>query len=210
MIFYLLVTIWAYCMKLRNFSQKNFEMKDLRNASFVLDIQMLQDCSQGIFWLSQKSYIKKVLNRFNMKDCSSPVGSLLYAQVCTRPGIAFIVGMLGRYMNNPGVDHWKAAKRFMWYFKRIKDFMLTYRRSDSLEIIGHSDSYFSRCQDSKRSTSGYVFMLAGGVISWRSTKKTLIASSTMAVKFIACYEASNHGIWLRNFVIGLCVVKGIK
>ena len=53
-------------------------------------------------------------------------------------------------------------------------------------------------------------MLAGGVISWRSAKQTLIASSTMAAEFIACYEASNHGIWLRNFVTGLRVVKGIE
>ena len=46
-------------------------MKDLGNATFVLDIQILQDRSQGILRLSQKSYIKKVLNRFDMKDCSS-------------------------------------------------------------------------------------------------------------------------------------------
>ena len=134
----------------------------------------------------------------------------MYAQVCTRPDIAFIVGMLGRYMSNPGVDHWKAAKRVMQYLKRTKDFMLTYRRSDSLEIFGYSDSDFAGCQDSKRSTSGYVFMLVGGAISWRSSKQTLISSSTMATEFIACYEASNHGIWLRNFVIGLRVVKGIE
>ena len=88
--------------------------------------------------------------------------------------------MLGRYMSNPEVDHWKAAKRVMRYLKRTKDFMLTYRRSDNLEIFGYSDSDFSGCQDSKRSTLGYVFMLAGGFISRRSSKQTLIASSTMA------------------------------
>ncbi|GFZ05297.1 hypothetical protein Acr_17g0008690 [Actinidia rufa] len=53
------------------------------------------------------------------------------------------------------------------------------------------------------------FMLAGGAISWKSAEQTLIASSTMAVEFVACYEASNHGIWLRNFVTGLRVVDGI-
>ena len=80
------------------------------------------------------------------------VGSLMYAQVCTRLDITFIVGMLGKYMSNPGVDHWKAAKRIMWYLKRTKDFMLTYERSDSLEIIGYSDSDFTGCQGSKQST----------------------------------------------------------
>ena len=141
---------------------------------------------------------------------ASAVGSLMYAQVCTRPDIAYIVGMLGRYLSNPGMDHWKAAKRVMRYLQRTKDYMLTYRRSDQLEIIGYSDSDFAGCQDSRRSTSGYIYLLAGGAISWKSAKQTLIASSTMAAEFIACYEASNHGIWLRNFVTGLRILEGVE
>ena len=88
--------------------------------------------------------------------------------------------------------------------------MLTYRRSSHLEIVGYSDSDFARCLDSRRSTLGYIFMLAGGVVSWKSVKQTLIASSTMEVEFIACYEASNHGIWLRNFITQLRIVDGIE
>ena len=53
-------------------------------------------------------------------------------------------------------------------------------------------------------------MLAGGVISWKSAKQALIVSSTMAAEYIACYEASNHGNWLKNFVINLKVVQGIE
>ena len=108
------------------------------------------------------------------------------------------------------MDHWKAAKRVMRYLKRIKYHMLTYRRSDHLEIIGYSDSDFAGCQDSRRSTSGYVYLLGGGAIAWKSAKHTLITSSTMAAEFVACYEASNHGIWLRNFVTGLRIVEGIE
>ncbi|RVW95606.1 Retrovirus-related Pol polyprotein from transposon TNT 1-94 [Vitis vinifera] len=103
-------------------------------------------------------------SKFDMKD----LGSLMCAQVCMRPDIAYIVGMLGRYLSNP-------------------------------EIVGYSDSNFAGCLDSRRSTSGYIFMLAGGVVSWKSVKQTLIASSTMETEFIACYKASNHGIWMQNF-----------
>ena len=46
---------------------------------------------------------------------TSAVVSLMYAQVRTRLDIAYIVGMLGRYLSNPGMDHWKAAKRVMRY-----------------------------------------------------------------------------------------------
>ncbi|KAJ9557220.1 hypothetical protein OSB04_011834 [Centaurea solstitialis] len=141
---------------------------------------------------------------------ASTVGSLMYAQVCTRPDIAFIVGVLGRYLSNPGMDHWRAAKRVMRYLKKTRDYMLTYRKSDSLEIIGYSDSDFGGCQDTGRSTLGYVYILAGGAISWKSVKQTLVASSNMAAEFVACYEASNHGIWLRNFVTGLRIVKGVE
>ena len=128
------------------------------------------------------------------------VGSLMCAQVCTHSDIAYIVGILGRYLSNPGMDHWNKAKRVMWYLQITKDYMITYQRSNHLEIVGYSDSNFAGCLDSRRSTSGYIFMLAGGVVSWKSVKQTLIASSTMEAEFIACYEASNHGIWLRNFV----------
>lgn len=141
---------------------------------------------------------------------ASAVGSLMYAQVCTRPDIAYLVGMLGRYLSNPGMDHWRAAKRVMRYLQRTKEYMLTYRRLDQLELIGYSDSDFAGCQDSRRSTSGYIYLLAGGAISWRSAKQTLVTSSTMEAEFVACYEASNQGIWLRNFVTGLRVLDGIE
>ncbi|XP_075499124.1 secreted RxLR effector protein 161-like [Primulina tabacum] len=108
------------------------------------------------------------------------------------------------------MDHWKASKRVMRYLKRTRNYMLTYRRSDHLQIIGYSDSDFAGCQDSIRSTSGYIFMLAGGAISWRSAKQALTASSTMAAKFVACYEASNHAIWLKNFVTRLRILEGIE
>ncbi|XP_060210849.1 secreted RxLR effector protein 161-like [Lycium barbarum] len=127
---------------------------------------------------------------------ASAVGSLMYAQVCTPPDIACIVGMLGRCLNNPRMDHWKVVKRVMRYLQRTKDYMLTYRKSDHLEMVAYSGSDFVGCLDSRRSTSGYVFMLVGGAISWKSVKQALIASSTMEAEFIACYKASNQGIWL--------------
>lgn len=116
---------------------------------------------------------------------SSAVRSLMYAKVCTRSNIAFIVGMLERYSSNPGMDHWKATKKVMRYLKRAKGYMLTYMRSDQLEITGYSDSYFAGCQDSKRSTSGYIYMLASGAVSSRSAKQTLTASSTMVLAGIS-------------------------
>jgi hypothetical protein len=66
--------------------------------------------------------------------------------------------------------------------------MLMYKRTDNLEVIGYTDADFAGCTNSQRSTSGYVFMLASGAISWRSCKQTIATASTMYAEFIACYE----------------------
>ena len=84
----------------------------------------MKDCSPSIapivkgdrFNLDQ--CLKNDLEREQMKNIpyAFAVGSLMmYAQVCTRPDITFVVGMLGRYQNNPGIDHWKVAKKVMRY-----------------------------------------------------------------------------------------------
>ena len=124
--------------KVKQFLSKNFDMKDMGEASYIIGIKIHKERSRGILGLSQDTYINKVLERFNMKNCSlivAPilkgdrfdlnqcpkidfewehmknipyalaVGSLMYAQVYTRPDIAFAVGVLGRYQSNPGLDH---------------------------------------------------------------------------------------------------------
>ncbi|XP_068650737.1 secreted RxLR effector protein 161-like [Aristolochia californica] len=124
-----------------------------------------------------------------MKDIpyASAVGSLIYAQVCTRPDIAFAIGMLGRYQSNPGLDYWRAAKKVMRYLQGAKDYMLMYRWTDNLEVIGYPDSDFAGCIDSRKLTSGYIFLMASGAISWRSVKRTLTTTSTMEAELVSCF-----------------------
>ena len=98
--------------------------------------------------------------------------------------------MLGRYQSNPGLDHWKAAKKVLRYLQGTKDHMLTYKRFDHLEMIGYTDSDFAGCVDTRKSTFGYVYLLAGGAISSKSAKQTVIATSTMEDEFVACFEAT--------------------
>ena len=72
--------------------------------------------------------------------------------------------------------------------------MLKYKIFDSLEIRGYSDADFVGDKDDRKSTSGYVFTLAGGSISWKSSKQSIVASSTMYAEFIACYEATGQAL----------------
>jgi hypothetical protein len=118
--------------------------------------------------------------------------------------------MLARYQKNSGISHWNGIKKDLRYIQGTKGLMLTYERSDSLEIVGYSDSDFTGCLDTDRSTSSYVFKLAGGAISWSSSKQTVMTSSTMYAEFVACYEAVGQAMWLKKFVPGLRVVDSIE
>ena len=146
--------------------------------------------------LSLNQCPKNDLEKESMKNIpyASAVGSLMYAQVCTRPDIAYAVGVLGRYQSNPGMDHWKAAKKVMGYLQGTKDYMLMYRQTDNLDLVSYSDADFVGCVDSRKSISGYIFIMVGGAVSWRSVKQTVIATSTMEAEFVSCFEATSQGV----------------
>ena len=63
-------------------------------------------------------------------------------------------------------------------------------------MVGFSDSDYAGCVDDKKSTSGYIFMMVKGVVSWKSVKQAFTTSSTMEAMYVACYEATCHAIWL--------------
>ena len=101
----------------------------------------------------------------NDRRFGSALGSLMYAQVCTRSDIAFIVGVLGRYWSNPMNDHLIAAKKVKRYLQKTKEYMLVYKRVENLEVVGYTNSNLGGCPDDRRSTSGYIFIMVGGAIS---------------------------------------------
>jgi hypothetical protein len=105
------------------------------------------------------------INEIKSIPYASAVRSIMYAQVCPRPDLAFVTGLLGRFQSNLGIKHWKAAKKTLHYLQGTKQYMLTYKRTDNLKVIGYSDSDFVGCVDSQKSTSGYVFTLTNGAIS---------------------------------------------
>ena len=89
----------------------------------------------------------------------------------------------------------------------MKNLMMTYRRSNSLHIVGYL--YFDYAGDNRKSTSRYVFTLAWRAISWKSSKQTITTSSTMYAEFVACYEATRQVNWLKKFIPSLKVVDDI-
>ena len=80
-----------------------------------------------------------------------------------------------------------------------------------MDLVGYFDTRFAGCVESRKSTSGYIFIMTDGAVSWSSVKQTLIATSTMEAEFVTCFEAtSSQGVWLKSFIYGLRVMDSIS
>jgi len=93
------------------------------------------------------------------------VGALMYLMVASRPDIAYAVGMVSRFMENPGKLHWIAVKRIFKYLKGTTDFGLRYSHGSTLNLEAYCDADWAGDVNDRKSTSGYLFKLAGGPIS---------------------------------------------
>jgi hypothetical protein len=115
------------------------------------------------------------------KPFRSVVGSLMFAMVCTRPDIAQAVGLLCRFMHNPGKRHWQAALRILAYLRGHTDLGITYDGRQGIVPYGYSDASWADDPDQRRSTTGFVLFMAGAAISWKSQlQPTVSLSSTEA------------------------------
>ncbi|KAL5701529.1 gibberellin 2beta-dioxygenase [Ranunculus cassubicifolius] len=142
------------------------------------------------------------INEMKTKPYAQAVGSLMYAMLCTRPDLCYVVGLVSRYQSNPGIAHWLAVKRIMRYVQQTKAYKLTYQ-SKSFVPQGYCDADFAGDLDERKSTSGYVFTLGGGAISWSSKKQGCVARSTMEAEFISCSAAASEAVWVKGFLANL-------
>eukprot|EP00253_Pinus_taeda_P027821 PITA_27821 len=142
---------------------------------------------------------------------ASAVGSLMYAMVCTRPDIAHAVEVLSRFMSKPRKGHWTAVKRVFRYLHGTSDYGLCYQGrlglDEVLDIRGFVDAYWARDLDQRRSTSGYVFNLFGGAVSWMSKKQSVVALSTTEAEYMGTTHASKEAVWLQRLCSSMGLVQ---
>ncbi|KAK4381706.1 Retrovirus-related Pol polyprotein from transposon TNT 1-94 [Sesamum angolense] len=178
--------------------ESKFDMKDLGEADVILGVKIRK--TENGFSLCQSHYIEKILKRFNcheeipvrtpydpsiclkknngdgvsQAEYAKIIGSVMFLMNYTRPDIAYAVSRLSRYTHNPNKD---------------------------IGVLeGFCDANWVTDNDEVSSTSGYVFTLGGGAISWKSAKQTCIARSTMESEFIALELAGQEAEWLRNLI----------
>ena len=102
---------------------------------------------------------------------ASAVSNLMYAMVCTRPDLAYVVSMVSWYIHNPGKDHWSAIKSIFRYLKDTSDieFVLDKSKATTDDVVGFIASDCGGDLDRRRSLSGYIFTLCICAISWKAT-----------------------------------------
>ncbi|GJR44996.1 hypothetical protein Tco_1313099 [Tanacetum coccineum] len=106
---------------------------------------------------------------------------------------------------NPGEIHWTAVKAILKYLRNTKDMVLVYEAKPEaeLKVFCYADANFQTDKDDTKSQTGYVFVLNGGAVDWKSAKKSTTAMSSTKAEYIATVEASMGAVWMRKFIDGL-------
>jgi len=116
------------------------------------------------------------------------------------PDISYAVSRLASYTANPSLQHISVLKRVLRYLKGTKEYGITYQARATLDnnlFYSFADAAYANCNDHK-STSGYIFLVAGGAIMWRSKKQTVITLSSTEAEYVALSESGCKACWLRN------------
>lgn len=127
------------------------------------------------------------------------IGSLLFLSIITRPDIGFAVNLLSRYCENPGKAHWGAVKRIFRYLRGTMKYKLTYGGTEN-ELTGYCDADWASDMDQRKSTTGYVYTMFGGAVSWNSKRQPTIALSSTEAEYMSMVSAIQECKWLKQFL----------
>lgn len=187
-----------------------------------------RDRKNRILRLGQRAYLEKILRDHKMTDCKaapnpmetqhledsppdyqptagfrlqyqSAVGSLMYAMLGTRPDLAYAVSVVSRYASRPNNSHWQAVKRILRYIKGTLALELTFKGS-LRALEGYTDADWAGDRDTRRSTSGFLFNLGSGAISWSSKSQPTVALSSCEAEYMGQTQAIKEAVWLKSLL----------
>jgi hypothetical protein len=137
------------------------------------------------------------------QEYMSLVGSLIYLSVVTRPDIAYAVGRAGQAMANPTQADMVAAKRILRYLQASKEIGIVYQRMGEPQLRGYADSDWAGDRETQKSTTGYIFTIAGAAISWASKRQQTVALSSTEAEYMAACSAAQEVMYLRALLSSL-------
>ena len=204
-----------------------FDIKDLGECAWLLGIAVSQNKDKGTITLNQRSFIEELGTKYGLNNAAlvhtpaavgstttdsnsqelehpvlyqSLVGSLLYLMVATRPDIANAVNKLCRQMAKPTVANLRAAKRVLTYVIHTKHLGITFRRGAELQAVGYSDADWAGDNETRRSTTGYIFMIGDCCISWKSQLQKSVALSTAEAEYMALAATAQEALFIRQLM----------
>ena len=104
------------------------------------------------------------------------------------------------------MEHWTAVKNILKYLNRTKEMFLVYGGDQELVVRSYVDASWDTDPDDSKSQSGYVFILNGGAVSWRSSKQSVVAKSSTEAEYVAASSAASEAVWMKEFLSELSVV----
>ena len=207
-----------------------YKMSDLGEIESYLGVRIVRNRADKCIDIDQSGYITDVLEHFGMADANphntplpsgadvhlvkytgqatqsdikhyqSLIGSLLYIQIGMHLDISFAVSCLAQYAANPSPQHLRLAQYVLGYLAGTKDMCIHYDGAAGDGLYGYSDSSLGDQTDDRHSTSGYVFLLAEGAISWSSRKQKTVAQNTTEAEYMAMADAANQAAWYHSFL----------
>ncbi|GAQ92153.1 hypothetical protein KFL_009340020 [Klebsormidium nitens] len=211
-----------------------FTVRDLGPVRYFLGMEVTRDREARTIKLTQKRAALDLLEQFGMDATrarrvplnpgekvqkrgepldverypyASLVGSLLYLANCTRPDLAQATASLARFMSSPTEDHWRLAKSVLSYLAGTVEAGLTYG-AEKPEFEGFCDANHGGDPDTRRSTTGYVFLLGGAAVSWASKLQQTVAYSTVEAEYMAAAHAAKEALWIRKLAADLGLESG--
>lgn len=203
---------------------KEFALTNLGIAHKYLGVEFLH-LPEGKF-LHQTAYALQLLADYGMTDCrpnnvplpagihllsnmdSPPVDSTNYCQIVgkliflttTRPDLAYSVGLVSRFMSKPQAAHLDAVHHILRYIKKTPKYGLFYASNDTKPVQGFTDADWAACHETRRSTGGYCFKLAGAAITWQSKRQPTVAKSSTESEYVSLSVGASEAAWLRRLL----------
>ncbi|GJR40081.1 retrotransposon protein, putative, ty1-copia subclass [Tanacetum coccineum] len=209
----------------KSYLGKCFTMKDLGKAAYILGIKIYRDRSKRLIGLCQSAYIEKILKRYYMENSkrgtipmqeklklSKSDGASTPAEKRRMSNIPYASAVGSIIYANPSELHWTTVKNILKYLRNTKDMFLVYggNMERVLRVSCYTDVGYLMDADDLKSQTGYVFVLNGGAVDWKSTKQTISATSSTDAEYITAFDASKEAVWIHKFIFGLNVVPTIE
>ena len=202
------------------------------DSSIYVGMQIKRDRKKESIFIHQETYAKRIIEKFgmqNVKPVSMPcdphsvlftandyeietetvpfreaVGSLMFLAIVSCPDIAYSMNLVSKYLNKHSNEHWRAVKIIFVYLKGTLDYGIEYcSGGTNLNLVGYSDADFDGDVDTRRSTPGFLFELAGGPVTWSSQRQKYFTLSSTESEYVATSSACKEAVWLCKLLRNL-------